>query len=304
MYATVESDPYIDLGRHRVDLARLLPVSLEEQSSGEWSTSFQLSGKATGASLNVSFGFSLAVDSSSRRNWKVKSSNQQRSGRCEGPDQLQRSWSCFRGQSIDVSDSLLEYSELKIDSLSSVEVSGELSPELKHCMEEGDELDYVVIDKGIELEDGCMKLDSAIPELETVFSSLSVRHENGSTVMSRSNSLDDLTETVASEFLSMLEAEASSVVGGMEPQYGSNWRELSVVSDHTSNFHNMGMEHSKASQTEALRHDWGLNEEAFGSSPPRRGFGSPIELPFEGEPKTLGEPKVKDLWSQEHLWRL
>ncbi|XP_074572524.1 protein PLASTID MOVEMENT IMPAIRED 1-RELATED 1-like [Curcuma longa] len=53
----------LDLGRHLVDVTRVLPATLEEledeKAFGNWSTSYRLSGKARGASLNVSFGFSL-----------------------------------------------------------------------------------------------------------------------------------------------------------------------------------------------------------------------------------------------------
>ncbi|KAG0500436.1 hypothetical protein HPP92_000508 [Vanilla planifolia] len=63
LYATVVGAPGLDLGKHRVDLTRLLPLNLEEleeeTSCGSWSTSFRLSGKASGATLNVSFGFSV-----------------------------------------------------------------------------------------------------------------------------------------------------------------------------------------------------------------------------------------------------
>lgn len=50
-----------------VDVTRLLPHTLEEledqeNRSGKWSTSFRLSGKGKGASLNVSFGFLLIDD--------------------------------------------------------------------------------------------------------------------------------------------------------------------------------------------------------------------------------------------------
>ncbi|KAG6527227.1 hypothetical protein ZIOFF_009322 [Zingiber officinale] len=57
------ASPDLDLGRHLVDLTRVLPSTLEElvdeKAIGKWSTSFRLSGKARGASLSVSFGFSL-----------------------------------------------------------------------------------------------------------------------------------------------------------------------------------------------------------------------------------------------------
>ncbi|KAK3016825.1 hypothetical protein RJ639_006364 [Escallonia herrerae] len=63
LYASVSSAPELDLGKHRVDLTRILPLTLEEleeeKSSAKWTTSFRLSGKAKGATLNVSFGYSV-----------------------------------------------------------------------------------------------------------------------------------------------------------------------------------------------------------------------------------------------------
>lgn len=51
-----------------MDLTRILPLSLEElaeeKASGRWSTSFKLSGKAKGAVLNVSLGYSLVRNQS------------------------------------------------------------------------------------------------------------------------------------------------------------------------------------------------------------------------------------------------
>ncbi|KAH6761645.1 hypothetical protein C2S52_019078 [Perilla frutescens var. hirtella] len=61
LYASVYNAPELDLGKHRIELTRLLPLTLEEleeeKSSGKWTTSFRLSGKATGATMNVSFGY-------------------------------------------------------------------------------------------------------------------------------------------------------------------------------------------------------------------------------------------------------
>lgn len=65
-----------DLGRHTVDLTRLLPLTIAEleaeskmddeegegEQKGKWSTSFRLIGRANGAKLNVSFGYSLIGD--------------------------------------------------------------------------------------------------------------------------------------------------------------------------------------------------------------------------------------------------
>ncbi|CAA2981321.1 Hypothetical predicted protein [Olea europaea subsp. europaea] len=61
LYASVYNAPELDLGKHLVDLTRLLPLTLEEleeeKSSGKWTTSFRLSGNTRGASMNVSFGY-------------------------------------------------------------------------------------------------------------------------------------------------------------------------------------------------------------------------------------------------------
>lgn len=60
LFVSVYDAPELDLGKHRIDLTRLLPLTLEEleeqKSSGKWTTSFKLSGKARGATMNVSFG--------------------------------------------------------------------------------------------------------------------------------------------------------------------------------------------------------------------------------------------------------
>ncbi|XVE97935.1 hypothetical protein REPUB_Repub03eG0061700 [Reevesia pubescens] len=66
LYASVFGAPDVDLGKHRVDLTRLLPLTLEEleeeKSSGKWTTSFKLSGRAKGATMNVSFGYMVIGD--------------------------------------------------------------------------------------------------------------------------------------------------------------------------------------------------------------------------------------------------
>ncbi|KAJ8750933.1 hypothetical protein K2173_016114 [Erythroxylum novogranatense] len=66
LYASVFGAPELDLGKHRVDLTRLLPLTLEEleeeKSSGNWTTSFRLSGEAKGAVMNVSFGYVVIED--------------------------------------------------------------------------------------------------------------------------------------------------------------------------------------------------------------------------------------------------
>ncbi|KAH6779125.1 hypothetical protein C2S52_010362 [Perilla frutescens var. hirtella] len=61
LFVSAYDAPELDLGKHRIDLTRLLPITLEEleeeKSSGKWTTSFRLSGKARGATINVSFGY-------------------------------------------------------------------------------------------------------------------------------------------------------------------------------------------------------------------------------------------------------
>lgn len=68
IYVSLSDFPEVDLGKQMVDVTSLLPLTLEEledpeKRSGKWSTSFRLSGKGKGASLNVSFGF-LLIDES------------------------------------------------------------------------------------------------------------------------------------------------------------------------------------------------------------------------------------------------
>ncbi|KAI4377057.1 hypothetical protein MLD38_014748 [Melastoma candidum] len=75
LYAVISGVPEVDLGKHRVDLTRLMPLTLEEleedKTSGKWTTSFRLSGQGKGSMLNVSFGYQVLGD-----NGKVPSINQ------------------------------------------------------------------------------------------------------------------------------------------------------------------------------------------------------------------------------------
>ncbi|CAM8978638.1 unnamed protein product [Rhodiola kirilowii] len=72
LYVYVVGAPGLDVGKHLIDLTRLLPPTLEEledeKSSGKWTTTFGLTGKAKGAALNVSFGYSLMGSSSAQLN--------------------------------------------------------------------------------------------------------------------------------------------------------------------------------------------------------------------------------------------
>ncbi|KAJ7966395.1 protein PLASTID MOVEMENT IMPAIRED 1-RELATED 1 [Quillaja saponaria] len=66
IYASIFGSSELDIGKHWVEITRILPLTLEElgsgNSSGKWTTSFRLTGEAKGASLNVSFGFSVLKD--------------------------------------------------------------------------------------------------------------------------------------------------------------------------------------------------------------------------------------------------
>ncbi|XP_057524430.1 protein PLASTID MOVEMENT IMPAIRED 1-RELATED 1-like [Amaranthus tricolor] len=66
LYASVIGGEGLEIGKHWVELTRLLPLTSEEleqdNCSGKWSTSFKLVGKAKGATLHVSFGFLITKD--------------------------------------------------------------------------------------------------------------------------------------------------------------------------------------------------------------------------------------------------
>lgn len=77
LQASVMGAPTLDIGSHWIDVSRLLPLTLEELegvkgSSGKWTTSFNLTGKAKGATLNVSFGFSILSGNSFEPGYFVK----------------------------------------------------------------------------------------------------------------------------------------------------------------------------------------------------------------------------------------
>ncbi|XP_062206683.1 protein PLASTID MOVEMENT IMPAIRED 1-RELATED 1-like [Phragmites australis] len=64
-FAVAVAASSLNLGRHEVDLTRLLPISFDDLEDGgdsgfgKWSTSFRLSGPARGARLNVTFSCAL-----------------------------------------------------------------------------------------------------------------------------------------------------------------------------------------------------------------------------------------------------
>lgn len=69
LHPSILNDPEHDLGKHQVDLTRLLPLKLEdleeEKVCGKWTTSFWLSGMAKGAKMNVSFWYMVVGDNNS-----------------------------------------------------------------------------------------------------------------------------------------------------------------------------------------------------------------------------------------------
>lgn len=103
--ASLYGVPDLDLGKHRVDLTRLLPLTLEEleeeKSSGTWTTSFKLSGKAKGAIMNVSFGYLVISDNpsapgsqevfNSRQNGRSLVKAQMKLGQGDGWSRIRRS---------------------------------------------------------------------------------------------------------------------------------------------------------------------------------------------------------------------
>ncbi|CAL1357507.1 unnamed protein product [Linum trigynum] len=106
LFASVFGMPEVDLGKHRVDLTRLLPLTLEEldeeKSSGKWTTSYKLSGEAKGAVMNVSFGYTVVGESltgnglnapesaSTKRNNLATAKTMPKMGQAEGRVALRR----------------------------------------------------------------------------------------------------------------------------------------------------------------------------------------------------------------------
>ncbi|WCJ29386.1 Protein PLASTID MOVEMENT IMPAIRED 1-RELATED 2 [Euphorbia peplus] len=104
IYVSVVGAPLVDIGKHLIDLTRLLPVTLEElegqKSTGKWTTSFRLSGKAKGATLNVSLGFSIVRDNliePTRNMYVSQPVNQSSSVEQRIDPSLQRVSSCLNG---------------------------------------------------------------------------------------------------------------------------------------------------------------------------------------------------------------
>ncbi|CAA6666195.1 unnamed protein product [Spirodela intermedia] len=136
LFAAAVGAPGLDLGEHRMDLTRLLPLTLEElekESSGRWSTTFKLSGQARGGLLNVSFGFNLLDGSGHDRRLEE-------SGSLPAPSHESRGRLLLLPQSVD-----------------DVKVLHEIFPASVHVEELSSDLDefldpeFTVIEQGIEI---------------------------------------------------------------------------------------------------------------------------------------------------------
>ncbi|XP_073316500.1 protein PLASTID MOVEMENT IMPAIRED 1-RELATED 1-like isoform X2 [Primulina huaijiensis] len=80
LHTSVIGATTLDIGKHWIDLTKLLPMTLEELESeeggsGKWNTSFKLTGIAKGAMLNVSFGFFMMDSISFESDNYVKAPN-------------------------------------------------------------------------------------------------------------------------------------------------------------------------------------------------------------------------------------
>ncbi|KAL0338918.1 UNVERIFIED_CONTAM: protein PLASTID MOVEMENT IMPAIRED 1-RELATED 1 [Sesamum angustifolium] len=132
LFVSVYDAPELDLGKHRIDLTRLLPLTLEEleeqKSSGKWTTSFKLSGKARGATMNVSFGYEVVTENTSselsrnRTVPEILSSLQHsaRTAKVMGPSDQIDELSIHRAESLPARSSALNQSAEDIKDLHEV----------------------------------------------------------------------------------------------------------------------------------------------------------------------------------------
>ncbi|KAE8735318.1 myosin-Vb-like [Hibiscus syriacus] len=92
LYASVCGAPDLDIGKHQVDLTRLLPLTWEEleevKSSGNWTTSFELAGKAKDAIMNASFGYMVLSDMKQNRKTGTKLGNNDQKGTMRAVESL------------------------------------------------------------------------------------------------------------------------------------------------------------------------------------------------------------------------
>lgn len=254
-----------------MDLTRLLPLTLEEleeeeKRTGEWSTSYPLSGKAKGATLNVSFGFSLVDDVS-----KGKVPEVRRAGGLSRRDRA-RSVEDLKGFQEDLRSSVRDVGsvagELEDEKLGSDKLGTSEVQDASGDKDSDEQPEFVVIEQGVELGPQNVEVDGVDKGVEVIQNGISAEpdqslgelsfHDDGrggsslllkepavedphyvpgsieihkseswpmeveehmfsefktnwnpGSMMSRSLSLDDSTDSVENEFLSMLGLEES-----------------------------------------------------------------------------------------------
>lgn len=392
LYASVFGNPELDLGKHRIDLTRLLPLTLEEleeeNCSGKWTTSFRLSGKAKGGTMNVSFGYLVVGNNSSGNMVKIGSESGQNGDRrklrraeslpsrshtvsrsLEDIKDLHEVLPVSRSELYDSVNmlylkleeenlkTLMDYkleldvfsdriepvkpnaysfdtakenveSEWEVNEVFAMENVNELSSKEEVKSEEGT-LNHLEINSAVEV---ALEEDNELISLVKEFGSHRdelLKNDSNHKEDDFCNKLNykDVYESVASDFLDMLEIEHSPFGLGSESEPESPRERLlrqfekdTMASgyslfnfdfdedptefdyDHPSTtqaFEEIPKTESKAIrgkmkastlenlETEALMRKWGLNEKAFERSASKTSLGSGLELPLELPP--LGE---------------
>ncbi|KAI3473938.1 hypothetical protein Pfo_028395 [Paulownia fortunei] len=314
----------------------LLPLTLEEleeeKSSGKWTTSFKLSGKARGATLNkldeemsnTSAENKLEADSlsspidprkmdlltppdASEKNYGSESEMTEFSVIDRGIEGLNKEHAKPEDESLKIAQGSGDGLEFAFQVARDEEAF--LHPSAVEVVPQNHEQSICTCNFKEKGNDMCSK-ESLMKELRTALSCTTdlvnegldsqedetdaLNLENYMEVNSnyrdhrkgKSLSLDDVTESVASDFLEMLGIEHSPFNLSSErlPSFINveGFKEMSKIE--TDAFRTK----TRASrmedlETEALMRDWGLNERAFQHSPSSGsgGFGSPIDIPPE-----------------------
>nr|KYP57583.1 hypothetical protein KK1_003848 [Cajanus cajan] len=301
VYASTPGAPKLDLGKHRVDLTRLLPLTLEEleeeKTSGKWTTTFRLSGTAKGAVMNVSFGYAIVPDNTSTppnlftsrvnsmplMDPDTKPSQVERNVRRAGKETpgIESSKECEgngfsivdQGQGTNFSSNehvKLEESIIKavvdvhtVDRFDTDVIQVSFEDSAKH-----DSLD--------ELNDSSRE-SAAVPEISNRMGVLCTKE-----IMQE---LESALNRVSDEFLSKLGIDHSPMGIKSVSSLPDLQKEYLIESEDVRSKQKVQM--LVDLETEALMHEWRLNEKAFQHSPPKdfNGFGSPIYfLPEEPLP--------------------
>lgn len=370
--------PWLVLGKHWVDLARILPLSLEEmegvRSSRKWNTSFKLSGVADSAVLNLSFDYSVVTssvcDSASGGNVMLKRvgsvpSMERRSSPVDDgkvSHQLSPNLSLDLSRSVDLLYEKLDERNQERSTGTKVEQGVETDRQEDDSKNTGKEVGERTDSKEIEIidvyellkdededaEETCFVDQLPVAELKSSDSfeiksssaiddsteDLEVKSSyKAAQVLTKSRSLDDITESVANDFLNMLELEESSYVytSDGEPTSPREYllREfekealasgnclLEYVSDIDEEPNDFSFSSSSVSEgksqllisrrnakeledleTETLMREWDLDDNSFNDSlcVCSDGFGSPIELPVDERP--LGDNVGPFVWTK------